>query len=263
MKQMKSYFGICLCVYLVAFFCSISALSAVPSSLEQIQFSVIEGSVSNLFILGNEIESLWTNDEALYFQYYNRIGEVLEALSRTNSTALQLLEKQSEKALNRKCPTNPAVAISCFGSKFQIAERLMRISATPNDQHAENLAAFLGEVRTMIVTNYQRAQVFRNVTPPIVTTNNSRIGFFSGMDPKVISDTKARVAYEQAIAENNQRSYANDLQLNLLPEINKTMTRHFLNYVRLLLTQNPEANKRANSLAASAHLTDEERRQIK
>jgi hypothetical protein len=189
------------------------------------------------------------------------LGSVLEHVAKTNPAALTELKSQSEMVLNKQCSTNPAVQINCLEPKLQIAERLTRNFSNCNLKDAQILAKFLGEVRTAIITNYQRADVLANVMPPIAPTN-SRIGVFSGMDPKVIADPTARAAYERAIAENNERGDENDLQFIILPEINLKLTPLFLGYVRTLFAFDSEAKIKANSLIISAHLTKDEQKQL-
>jgi hypothetical protein len=249
--------GLCLAIFAI----NMLSYSEAQSIQERIKADQAEGSVPKLTALADEIEVLWTNEVVLYFQSYDQLGTALETLATTNSDAMHELLKQTERVLDRKCPTNPAVAASCFSSKLSIAEQLMRNLTKPNIQDIQCLAKFLGEVRTAIITNYQWAKVEMNVMPPIAPTN-SRMGVISGMDPKAISDPVARAAYEKAIDENNQRGAENDLQQNTLPEINRTMTPLFLDYVKIAFRQNPKTKKSSASLTEMAHLSNVERQQL-
>lgn len=254
---MKTRFETKFALYLAIFTISMLSHGEAQSIEERIKVGQAEGSVPKLSALANEIEGLRTNNVVLYFQSCDRLGAALETLAVTNSDALLELLKQTERTLNQKCPTNPTIAGLCFNSKLNVAERLMRNSTKPDVQDIQGLAKFLGEVRTTIITNYQFMEVLMNVTPPIVPTN-SRMGVFSGMDPKAISDPVARAAYEKAIEENNQRGAENDLQQNVMPEINRTMTPLFLDYVKTATKQNPKFKKLVADLAMTAHLTKDE-----
>jgi hypothetical protein len=244
-------------------FCGIRANCAPQSVAEQIQAFAAEDSLSNLTAVKVDVESLWTNEPTLYFQSNNQLEAVLEALSKTNSTALQELEIQAQQTLSRKCPTNSIDATAaCFDAKQQITMRLIN-NVTPSISNALALAEFLGEVRTTIITNYQRADVYANIVPPLMPKNTNGMGYFEGMAPSLITDPVARAAYEKAIADNGNNGKMNDFQIITLPEINRTMTSKFFYYVNSLPAKETLTKKQVSILAEVARLTKVETEKLK
>jgi hypothetical protein len=234
--------------------------SEAQSLQERISAAQTDGSVDKLSSLASEAESLWTNNMDAYFDFQNKISAALEPLSKTNSAAMQELEVQAENVLGKQYPDGAHAENVSFKSKFSIAERLAKASiSAPDIRSAEIQAKFLGQVRTAIIPNYHFKMEEMNVAPPVAPTNGFTI---AGMNPAAISDPVARAAYEKAIAENAQRDDENDLQLHTLPDINKTLTTYFFDYVKVLFTQNSELKSQANNLATLAHLTENEKLQL-
>lgn len=260
---MKAYFTKTLMTCVSLLIGGIQANCAPQSVTEQVQAFATEGSLSNLAAVKVEIESLWPNDPVLYFQSNNQLELVLETLAKTNTIALQELETQARQALGRKCPTNSVdAATTCFDVKHQIAIRLDK-NFSPSISNALALAEFIGEVRATIITNYHRAEVSVNIVPPLRPKNTNGMGYFEGMSPSVITDPVARAAYEKAIVDNGNNGKMNDFQTYTLPHINWEMKFRFLDYAKTALASCPDTNKQADTLAALAHLTKEEKRQLK
>jgi hypothetical protein len=254
--NIKSGYKLLFCLIVFA----IKAHGDDASFQEHINVAQAEGSVAKLSALASECETIWPSNATLYFQSEDKIAEALALAARTNPAARQELEKQIENILGKRCPEGARAANACFKSRHLIIERFARVSISiPDIRSAEILAKFLGEVRTVLNTNYHFTLMSMNVMPPVAPKGQM---VFSGMGPNAITDTNARAAYEKAIDENAQRDDENDLQLHTLPEINKTMTTNLFIYFRALLAHNPEAKSQANSLAALAHLTKDEQQQL-
>lgn len=249
-----------LCVIVGFFRVGRIACGEPPPILERIQAVGTTNSISMLAALSAEVESLRTKNSALYFQASDRLSAVLEPFATTNAARLEQLEGLCQHALVTECPTNPSAADLCIKSKLQIARRLER-AFPPSLERARVLADFLGEVRTIMITNYKWLQVSMNVLPPIWPTNVERFSLrFSGMDPKTIKDPRARAAYEQAIDENQQHNCENILQTHTIPEANWALAELFVTYTQRVFAQDPRTMEQAASLAKEARLTAEEER---
>jgi hypothetical protein len=241
-----------------------TAFGDTNSLLDQIDTARRSGSVSNLIALTGSVDSLLTNNAALYFHACDQLGVALEPLGATNGAALQALQSLCESALERQCPTNFADADSSFRSKSSIARRFAEAFPSRNIRYAEILADFLREVRAMLNPNYKPLLPHINIAPPIHPTNSNGEPTFTfvGMNPKSISDPKARTAYEKAIAESAERGSENYLQTRTLPEVNADLSHRFIDYSRKLLAQDPARTKEAARLAELAHLTPFEQQMI-
>lgn len=255
-------------VMLVLVYFAFGARAQDQSILEQIKSAEEAGSVTNFALISQKLEVVWPQDPASYFQGQNQLTKALEIISATNRAARRLLEHQAELALAKKCPNDALIVAGCLSAKEAIVERIARITATaPTLSLAKVMAESLGEVRSTIVTNFQGVLVSANVAPPVfpaspLPTNGIRI-LNEGMDLNLIDDPFARDAYKKSIAENNSRQAQNVLQFEVLPKMNRAMTSTLLNYIRSLLAQNPKTRSEVLNLATTAHLTEEEQRQLK
>jgi hypothetical protein len=238
---------------------SIKPQAAMPDIEERIGMAQAEGSLSQLSLLTAEIEKMWPGEPSNYFKFQDQLGKALLMLSKTNTQAQKVLEDQTMLALSKPCSTNPAAAIVCFPLKESITKRILITTASkPSLAHASSAARSLGEIRETVIPGYRRADVFLNVAPPIPSGPID-----GGMDPKAIKDPQARAAYETAIAENSQRGQMNDLQLSVLPEINREVSRLFMDYAQKLFAQDKEIRNQADMLAELAHLTESERKALR
>jgi hypothetical protein len=136
---------------------------------------------------------------------------------------------------------------------------------------AHLMANAIGETRSAIIPGYKTVETSANIAPPFIPnrppppTNGPHKGmrvYFSNMNPDDIDDPVVKDAYLKAIAEEVHKTKQNGLQ-EVLPRMNRAMTRTFLDYAKKALASCPDANKQADDLAALAHLTAEERQQLK
>lgn len=209
-------------------------------------------SIPELSALANDCETLWPTNETRYFQYEYAIEKAL-AKSATNSpVALKEIENQTEKILDKHSDA-PDSGNLRFRIKSQVVECFVSVSdSAPDFYGAQILAKFLGEVRATIITNYQFKPVNFNMMPP---------GKLASPGVYLV-DTNAMPAYLKALKEMYRTNDENGLQLHILPKVNQEITSDFLNYSKVLLAQNPQLKNQVNNLAALAHLTSGEQRQL-
>jgi hypothetical protein len=259
LAAMMRYFKTFVFLSAAACFAEVNAFGETGAVLKRIEATGAARAVPDLMALGGEVEPLWPNQPALYFQACDQLGAVLEPLSATNTEAREELERECGRSLARRCPTNLATADLCLRSKSQIAERFAERFQPPSAQHAEILANFLGEVRAMMITNYHPFTTYLNIGPPIQPMNSNGVASFafSGMNPKAIRDPIAKAAYEQAIAENGEHGLENTLQTLTLPELNCHLTWLFVGYTKGVFAKDPRSTNQAAALAKTARLTAE------
>jgi hypothetical protein len=243
--------GVCLLLV-----CGGQAFSDTSHLLAQLHQAQSQSSVSNLSVIGIEIEKLSTNDLVQYCKFHEALEATLERMALTNAHAMQELQSQVENSMAKACSKTAAETVMCFQAKHVIAQRILRTSA-PNLHHAKMVASYLGEVRLAMIPGYKPAEVELNVLPPV--GKGPRI---AGMDPKAIRDPDARREYERAISENNERAQLNELQLVVLPNIERTMKRAFVDYTRKLFAQVGDAKTEAGVLAGLARLTELEKAEL-
>jgi len=223
---------------------------------DQIEEAVNSGSEQRLSLLSSRIEAVFKTNATDYFQYHEQFEAALE---KRGQSAVKELRKQMALAMEKQCAqSNAEVALDCFAGKEKVANRLMRTTnSKPELELAEQLARFVGEVRTAIIPGYHRQEVELNVLPPIQTGPIN-----AGMDPKAIADPVARAAYEKAIAENSDRSSMNTLQMVVLPKMDQSVSSNFIRYVKTMVDQNPQTKEQTTRLSALAKLTEQERKDI-
>ncbi len=224
------------------------------------------GNVTDCAKLLKQIESLWPDQPENYFRCQNQLGAILESMVATNTKVDSLLNEQAKTVLNKKCPDDISGLNECVSAKGNSVQVLAELTkSAPSIPVAEMLAKTLGEIRSLIITNYQWEMVTANVAPPIVpplrSTNGMQV-MFSGMSANSIQDPAAREAYQKAIAENKRHNQDNWLQTQLLPGLNRKITVTFLNYAKNALAHDTQTAKHADVLAKQAHLNEQEREQI-
>lgn len=224
--------------------------------------ALAEPGLSNLTTITAEAATLLPHERNTYYKYIDQAGAALEVVAKTNLNARDILITHSVVSLGSHCPDDPSLAVGCFPLKASIACRLERLSRpSPRASVAEALAGFLGEVRATAISNYQRAEVTPNVMPPIIpkSTTGTNYGlYFPGMDPAAIPDPSARNAYEKARSQNSQRAHQNDLQLVILPRIEREIKVVFFEYVQNLCRTHSKEMENVGRLASVARLTESE-----
>jgi hypothetical protein len=252
----------------LTFVCSVTLVRGEDLSIpKQIEAAQAAGSITNLLAISKKIETLWPTNAGNYFQYQNQLSAALQPLCSSNAMAGQILVQQTGMTLAKKCPNDISIVEGCFSAKEAIMGRIAKVTeSAPTLRIAQMMAKTVGEVRSAIIPNYHWVFVTANVAPPVfpttpLKTNEIRV-FFSGMGADAISDPVARAAYIKACAENGSNNIQNGLQLDILPQINQAMISTFLNYSKNAFAHDPGAKNHINDLAASAHLTEEERQQL-
>jgi hypothetical protein len=222
-------------------------------SLKQRIGMVPNSSISELSALANDCETLWPSNASIYFQYEYWIESNLAKSATNNPVALEALESQVGKIVDKDCLVATDSGNFRFRAKNEIIELFVSVShSKPNLQGAQILAKHLGEVRATIIKNYQFQPTPTNLPPPVILV---RPGFYR-------LDTNASPAYLKAFKAMYRTNDVNRLQLHILPAVNQEMTSDFFNYSKALFAQNPQLKSQANNLAALAHLTSSEQMQL-
>jgi hypothetical protein len=180
--------------------------------------------------------------------------EVTAIEDSKSEAAMKLLQNGLAKEFGTK-----RSCLDALSGTEKLALAIMKsLDASPSDrqQKATLLAAYLGQIRSAQIPNFQALPVVANVSPP------EGVPGFAGMDPNAISDPVAKAKYIQAIEDNERNNFMNKWQA-MLAKIDRNVSGPLAKYLADAAQTGSISSDAIDKLINTAKLRDTERDQIK
>ena len=187
-----------------------------------------------------DIENLWPQQPEIYFQFVKKTSSIL-ANSPTNADARQLQLGLFLNTIQKKCPTNASLAISCLKAKRDAIAHFLNLNEIKNDKSSWIAAAkFIGEIRSQIIPDFIPKEVYLNPRNDL------------SLSPQQL---------QQAIEENEQNKAINGFQQELRIS-DSFLTFCLLHNVGNFPTSDSNNTNFLKEVISAAHLTEKERSQL-
>jgi hypothetical protein len=185
------------------------------------------------------IEKLWPQKPDAYFASVNDAAGALDAATAT-AGARTAISNLYAGMIEKPLPNTPEAAVPYLEQKKNSILYFLNFREVREDKtNLLALARYVGTIRSQIITNYVPKQVGRN------------------------SDLDASPAQAQALSQQNEQNMAYNQWQESLALADSLLTFQLLHDASSLSAGRPENNGFARDVAAAAHLTADEAKQLK
>jgi hypothetical protein len=218
-----------------------------------IEWDRISNDVQAASALLPNVEKLWPDQSAQYFETEKKIGNILGGFSE-NPSAKQSLVGLFTNVVQKPFPSGAEQVVSFVELERDFVLDGLKFEPIRNNRVAYGaIAHLLGEIRSREIANYS----FRGTSLP-----GREILIKAGvMDPNLLTDPILKQRYAQAVEQNKQDLAMNSFQASLM-ESDSILVFHLLN-ARVLIPPHDAADANFfKALSETAHLTTDEQHQI-
>lgn len=235
--------------------CGTCLLKAEPTNsvAVAIEWEKISHDVPAATALLPQVEKLWPDQSAQYFETQKKIAHILGGAA-DNPSARQTLVGLFTNVVQKSFPSGAEPIVAHVESERDFILDGLNYEAIRNEKVAYgSIASLVGEIRSREISNYSN----RGTAMP-----GREILLKAGvMDPNLLTDPALKQEYAKAVEQNKQDLAMNSLQASLM-ESDSILVYHLLN-ARVLIPPHDAADADfIKALSASAHLTTDEQRQL-